>query len=244
MASKITILGSGTCQLQTERMASSLLVELGEMRLVFDFGRGISNRLSGLGLKQDDIRNIYLSHYHLDHISDLIPYLHAARYSRIDPRKIDLHIYGPAGLRVMMMRLLSLSSDDVLTSSTYDIHLHEISGSKMSVNRQEFDLVSLPPAGNHGLRFESNGKICAFTGDSHFHGDLINFVKAADLAIIDSGHITDGEILEVAAQAQPKLLVCSHLYRELDEKALGLAATGRGFRGTLAVAKDLMTFDL
>lgn len=243
MSAKITVLGSGTCQLQKERMASSLLIELGDLKLVFDFGRGVAQRVTELGLKQDDIRNIYLSHFHIDHISDLLPYLHAARYSRTDPRKLDLHIYGPRGLKGMLMRLMSLPADDNFFTGEYDIHLHESAG-KIVINRQEFEMAPLAPAGNHGLRFETGGKICALTGDSHFHEDLLGFLRGVDLAVIDSGHITDDEILQVAVQSQPRVLVCSHLYRELDEKTLGMTALGRGYRGKLVVARDLMTFEL
>lgn len=244
MGATVTILGTGTCQLQKERMASSVLLELGDLKLVFDFGRGISQRLTELNLKQDDIRNIYLSHFHPDHVSDLIPFLQAARHSRIDPRKLDLHIYGPPGLKVMLMRLLSLFGNDDLLSKEYDIQLHEMGAGKFNINRQEFEMVSLPPAGNHGLKFETSGKLCAITGDINYDQGVVDFLKGCDLAIIDSGHSTDDEILNLAVQSQAKTFVCSHLYRELDEKIFANAAVSRGYRGKFVVANDLMKFDL
>ena len=244
MSAKITILGSGTCQLEKDRMASSVLIELGDLKLVFDFGRGVSQRITELGLKQDDVRNVFLSHFHPDHISDLIPFLHAACWSRIDKRKLDLHIYGPPGVKVMMMRLLSLFGGDDILSKEYDIQLHEISAGKFSINRQEFEMLYLPPASNHGLRFESSGKICVLTGDSHFHDALVDALRGVDLAVIDSGHLSDDEILNLAVQSQARIIVCSHQYRELDEKVLGMAATSRGYRGKIVLARDLESFNL
>ncbi len=107
MTNRIVLLGTGTCQLQTHRMASSVLVELDDLRLVYDLGRGIANRLAEIGMKQDDVEHVVLSHFHPDHLSDLIPYLQATSWSRIDPRAKDLHpavartsvSFSPPGLK-------------------------------------------------------------------------------------------------------------------------------------------------
>ncbi|MCO6431425.1 MAG: ribonuclease Z [Deltaproteobacteria bacterium] len=244
MTAKITLLGTGTCQIQSERMASSVLLEIGEQRVVFDMGRGVTQRLLEYGLKSDDVRNIVFSHFHPDHISDLIPFLHAAAHSRIDPRKQDLHLYGPKGVRVQIMRLLSLFGVDELERDYYDVLIHEIRSESFSINRLQFDFLSLPPANNHGLRFEINGKRIALTGDSHFHDELVKFIAGAELAVIDSGHLSDDEILSAAARSQAKTIVCSHLYRELDEQTLSMAAKSRGYAGKLIVGRDLMSFNI
>lgn len=241
---KITLLGTGTCQIQKERMASSVLIEIGDLRVVHDFGRGISQRLFERNLKQDDVRNIVLSHFHPDHLSDLIPFIQAACWSRIDPRSLDLHIYGPKGTKVQIMRLLSLFEVDNIQSEKWDTHIHEIRSEKFTINRQEFSLISLPPAGNHGLKFECSGKVYAITGDSNFHQEEIEFLKGVDLAVIDSGHLTDDEILQLAVASQAKVIVCSHLYRELDDTVLNLAGKSRGYRGKFIVPHDMISFDL
>ena len=75
---RITLLGTGTCQIQRHRMASSILVEFDTFRLLYDCGRGITQRLLELNLQNNDIQQIVLSHFHPDHISDLIVFLHAA----------------------------------------------------------------------------------------------------------------------------------------------------------------------
>ncbi|MEE8278853.1 MAG: MBL fold metallo-hydrolase, partial [Thermoanaerobaculia bacterium] len=86
MSDRLLLLGTGTCQLEAERTASSVLIELGDLRLVYDFGRGVTRRLAQLDLRQDEIEHVVISHFHPDHVSDLIPYLHAASHSPIDPR--------------------------------------------------------------------------------------------------------------------------------------------------------------
>ena len=244
MPDRIVLLGTGTCQLQSHRMASSVLLELDRLRLVYDFGRGIAGRVAEIGLKQDDLEHVVLSHFHPDHLSDLIPYLQAAAWSRIDPRGKDLHIYGPIGLEVQLMRLLGLFGPDNLVREHYRVHLHEARGDRLTVAGHAFEFIDLPPADNRGLKFTHQGHTYAFTGDSNFHDQEIAFLHAVDLAIIDAGHLEDEEILTLAAETQVPRIVCSHLYRELDEEEMNARARAEGYTGRLIVGRDLMTFEL
>ena len=245
MPDRLVVLGTGTCQLQTHRMASSVLVELEDLRLVYDFGRGVTLRLLELGLRQDDVEHVVLSHFHPDHLSDLIPYLHAASWSQIDPRSKDLHVYGPIGLEVQLMRLLSLfGPDNLWRSEHFRVHLHEIRGDELVIGGRSFGFVDLPPAGNRGLSFTHAGRTYALTGDSDYHEHEVEFLRGADLGVIDAGHPSDGEIVELAARTRVPRLVCSHLYRELDEEELNARARAEGYPGRLIVGRDLMTFDL
>lgn len=241
---RIVLLGTGTCQLQSHRLASSVLLELDGLRLVYDFGRGIAGRLAEIGLKQDDLEHVVLSHFHPDHLSDLIPYLQAAAWSQIDPRGKDLHIHGPIGLEVQLMRLLSLFGPETLVRDSYRVHLHEIRSDRLQIGSRTFDFVDLPPADNRGLRFSHQGRIYAFTGDSDFHRQEIEFLRGADLTIIDAGHPEDEEILELAAATQVPRIVCSHLYRELDEADMNTRARTLGYTGRLIVGRDLMIFEI
>ena len=245
MADRIVLLGTGTCQLQTHRKASSVLLELGDLRLIYDFGRGIADRTAELGLTQDDVEHLVLSHFHPDHLSDLIPYLQAACWSQTDPRTRNLHVYGPIGLEVQLMRLLSLFGPETLASERFRIHLHEHrSVNRLVVAGRAFDFVDLPPADNRGLRFTHGGRTYAFTGDSDFHQQEIDFLRRVDLAVIDAGHPTDGQILELAVETQVPRIVCSHLYRELDEEEMNQQARARGYTGRLIVGEDLMAFEV
>lgn len=244
MTDRIVVLGTGTCQLQTRRMASAVLLEIDGLRLVFDFGRGIANRLAELGLEQDDVEHVVLSHFHPDHLSDLIPYLHAACWSQIDPRSKDLHIYGPIGLEVQLMRLLSLFGPDNLGRGHFRVHLHETRGDRLEIGARVFGYADLPPADNRGLKLTRAGRVYAFTGDSYYHEQEVAFLRGVDLAIIDAGHLEDSEILALALATQVPRIVCSHLYREIDEDEINQRARAEGYGGRLIVGRDLMTFEI
>jgi len=244
-ASSITLLGTGTCQLLEERIASSVLLELPELRLVYDFGRGVAVRLAGMGLRQDDIEHVVLSHFHADHVSDLIPFLHAASYSQVDPRTEDLHIYGPPGLEERMAALLSFfKPKELIDPDRYAVHLHEVDSDRFEIGGRPFDWCDLPPAGNRGLGFEVEGRSYGLTGDSSFHGEEVEFLRGRDCAVFDSGHLTDEEIIELAVQTDVPRLVASHVYRELDVDFLMTEAVARGYRGDLSMGYDGMRIEL
>jgi ribonuclease BN (tRNA processing enzyme) len=240
--STITLLGTGTCQIELERRASSVLIELDGMYILFDCGHGIVQRLLDVGVQHRDIEHIVLSHFHPDHVSDLLPLLHAGAWSRRNPRSTDPHIYGPPGVQKLIEGFVNIFGLHAFQQPGYHLEVHEVTEEHMQVGLYHFDFISLPPAGNHGLRFAWKGKQYAITGDSEFHEAEINFLKEVDLAIIDSGHITDEQIVQLAAASQAKSIVCSHLYREINAQRLQTLAEAAGYKGTIVVGRDLMTF--
>jgi ribonuclease BN (tRNA processing enzyme) len=242
--SSLTLLGTGTCQIELERRASSVLVELDTMPILFDCGHGIVQRLLEMGISHNQVNHVVLSHFHPDHVSDLIPLLHAGAWSRRNPRSSDLHIYGPGGVRNFVDQLLHVFGPNSFQQPGYSLVVHEVTEEQFSVGSCQFDYVSLPPAGNHGLRFAWNGKVYALTGDSHFHEAEKAFLKDVELAVIDAGHIEDADIVELAVASQAKTIVCSHLYREIDAHKLQAQAIRASYRGTIMVGRDLMTFVL
>jgi len=240
----ITLLGTGTCQIEAERRASSVLLDLEDTYILFDCGHGIVQRLLEAGVQHNQLQHIVLSHFHPDHVSDIIPFLQAGAWSQRDPRTTDIHIYGPLGLQKIIDGLLQLFGPRALQQPSYNIVVHEITQQHFEIGTHRFDFINLPPAGNHGLRFTWNKKCYAITGDSHFHNAEIDFLRDVDLAIIDSGHLEDTEIVQLAASSQVKTIVCSHLYREIYAKYLQSLAASSGYRGTILVGRDLMSFVL
>jgi ribonuclease BN (tRNA processing enzyme) len=240
--SSITFLGTGTCEIEHERRASSVLLQLNGMPVLFDCGHGIVQRLLEVGVQHNELNHIIVSHFHPDHVSDLIPFLHAGAWSRRNPRTTDLHIYGPPGIQQLIDGFMHIFGASSLRQPAYYILVHEVAGERFSIGQYDFDFINLPPAGNHGLRFAWRGRQYAITGDSNFHEEEIAFLNHVDLAIIDSGHIEDDEIVQLAASSQAKTIICSHLYREIDAPHLQALAEKAGYSGTIMVGRDLMTF--
>ncbi len=239
MKNRLIVLGSGTCDLVPGKAAASVLIETGTTRLVYDFGRGVSTRLTELGLKQDDVSHIFLSHLHPDHVTDILPYLHAASWSQIDSRTKDIHFYGAPGTEKFIRKMLGVFDWKRQLSQGFNIVFHDVTDEKLEIEGQRFKLVDLHHS--HGLRFMEY----AIAGDANLISDnLIVLLKGAKIGVFDSGHITDEEIVELAIKTQARMLVCSHQYRFLDEAQLNERAKTQGFEGMLVVARDLMEFGL
>src|SRR5947209_20445087 len=103
--SKITLLGTGTSLITLERRASSVLIELDDTKILFDCGHGVLQRLLEIGVHPNNINHIILSHFHPDHVSDLIPFFHTGAKEKYNPRKTDLHVYGPVGVRSFIYKI-------------------------------------------------------------------------------------------------------------------------------------------
>ncbi|HTK07010.1 MAG TPA: ribonuclease Z [Ktedonobacteraceae bacterium] len=242
--SSLTLLGTGTCQIEFERRASSVLLEFDNTYILFDCGHGVVQRLLEVGVQHNQVHHIVLSHFHADHVSDLIPFLQAGAWSQQNPRTQDLHIYGPAGVKRMVDGLIALFGERALKQPSYAIHVHEIAAGAYTIGSFPVEAASLPPSGNHGLSFSWRDKRYAITGDSYFHDEEIAFLSDVDVAIIDSGHIKDDEIVQLAARSQARTLICSHLYRALDVEQLQTQAVEQGYTGNITVGRDFMSFVL
>lgn len=90
----VTFLGTGGSVPSARRSTASVLVARGGERLLFDCGEGTQRQMQrSLGLVQAD--EIYLTHFHADHILGLPGLLKT--YDLTD-RRVPLKIYGPPGL--------------------------------------------------------------------------------------------------------------------------------------------------
>jgi len=242
--SSLTLLGTGTCQIEFERRASSVLLDLDGLYVLFDCGHGAVQRLLEAGVQHDQVQHIVLSHFHPDHVSDLVPFLQAGAWSRRNPRSLDVHIYGPAGVQRVVNGLMNVFGASSLQQPSYAVTVHEVTDGQFTIGPHHFEFLSLPPADNHGLRFAWHGQTYALTGDSYFHAEEIAFLQHTDLAVIDSGHIKDSEIVDLAVASQARCIVCSHLYREINASHLQRLAAQQGYEGTILVGRDLMSFVL
>jgi len=142
------------------------------------------------------------------------------------------------------MRLLNVFEPEDLSPKHYRLKVHDISEERFKVDSQEFEFIKLLHVNGHGIRFRSGKNLCALSGDSGFDKPLIDFIRGADFAVIDSGHITDDDIIELAVEAKPKRMICSHQYRSLGQDKLNDGARKRGFEGEIIVGSDLDSFEL
>jgi len=183
---KIAFLGTGTCS-STSRNPASFVISDGEKLTAVDFGGGAYHQLSRLeddDFHPDKLKNLMLTHYHIDHISGIPDLIWGKQYSPLENRTAPLNIYGPKGLTDFWENRLT-----PFINKTIDINfeLHEITGNSQ-INLGEIKV--FPTAMDHTLEstaysFEIDGKTITFTGDTNLNENLISLINRSDIVITE-----------------------------------------------------------
>jgi ribonuclease Z len=109
---KIVLLGSGMGpRVDLAQFGASTLIEAGEMRLLFDCGRGATLRLTQVGVPIGTINRLFLTHLHSDHVIQ-IPDLLLTGWAG-GGRSVPLEVWGPDGTQEMMRHLQEAFGFDI-----------------------------------------------------------------------------------------------------------------------------------
>lgn len=100
----VRLLGTGGPWLGEERFGPSVLIRCGSERLLFDTGRGVGIRLVQAGESPHLVNPIFITHHHIDHISDLADVLVT---SWLYGRQQEMLVYGPTGTREIVDALMN-----------------------------------------------------------------------------------------------------------------------------------------
>jgi ribonuclease Z len=189
---RVTLLGTGSPQPRIDRFGPSILVEAAEKKLLFDCGRGATQRIEQIKVPFTEIDALFLTHLHSDHIVG-IPDLWLTGWAR--GRKMPLRVWGPAGTKEMMSHLEEAykfdiqirQADDRLPSrgvavAAKDIEqgvVYDDAGIKVTAFSVDHGLVK--PA--LGYRIDFAGHSLVLSGDTRFSENLIRFSHGADVLI-------------------------------------------------------------
>ena len=102
---RLTTIGTGTAAPSPTRVQAGHLVEAGDVRLLLDCGSGVVARMAELGLRWQDVTHVALTHFHADHITDLVNLVVAWRYGQLPPRSAPATLLGPPGTAALVERL-------------------------------------------------------------------------------------------------------------------------------------------
>ncbi len=194
---KVTLLGTGRPDPIIDRFGPATLVEAGNHTLLFDCGRGASQRLWQLKTPLSKINALFLTHLHSDHtvgIPDL--WLTGWLPTPFGRRIVPLQVLGPEGTRAMMSSLKQAYSWDIrvrhdgegLPSSGIEVDARDITqgvvyerdGLKVTAFEVDHGGI-LKPA--FGYRIEYGGKSVVISGDTRPNENLVRFARNADVII-------------------------------------------------------------
>ncbi len=251
----ITILGSGTATPVLERNASGVAIHSSDRWILVDMGPGTLRRMCEAGIECRWIDLILLTHFHPDHVSDLVPFLFAANYAYSGRRSDPFHLIGPKGLEQFYSASVGVYGDWIVPSGGR-LHLKEmeIDGPRTSshggVKVHSVPSVHMIPSLSY--RIETSDVSITISGDSDFSEDLVNLAAGTDVLICEcsfpddmkhSGHMVPSEAGRVAALAGAKRLVLTHFYPPCDEVNV-IDQAARVFDGEIVKAADLMIIEV
>ena len=257
----ITLLGTGTPNLNVDQWGPSTIIQVGEIYLLFDCGRGTLLRIKQAGINPNLVSKIFLTHLHSDHIVG-IPDLWLTGLEM--GRDETLQIWGPDGTKSLAYHIKEAFKADVngrqlapqcLPEASSgieatDIHEEVIDlGEDLKVTSFLVDHGSFKPA--LGFRVDYRNVSVVLSGDTRFSDNLVEHSKGADIIIHDAWVASEDsaafqlvaspeEAAKVFNLVKPRLAVISHYNTE--EGLHGRIRTL--YEGPLLVGKDLQRITL
>jgi ribonuclease Z len=209
---KVTLLGTASPQPRTDRFGPSTLIEAGDLKLLFDAGRGVPIRLRQLNVPLGRINVVFITHYHSDHTSG-IPDVWLTGwlpppYAR---RTTPFHVIGPVGAKTLMSNLEKAyaldikirSEDEKLPPAGIATVVEEFDKDGVVYEKNDVKVIAfevehgpaIKPA--VGYRIEYKGHSVVISGDTRYDQNVIKYGTGADVLIHE------------VAGARPQLLAAS-----------------------------------
>src|SRR5215207_2627241 len=235
---KLTILGSGTSVPHPQRATPCHWLETSKGTVLLDAGAAASHRMAQEQLDWANLDSIWISHFHLDHLGGLTPFLYGVKWApQTQQRTKPMRICGPEGLR-QIINAVDNSNDYGLLEQPFKIEIVEVGPS------EDFEILpglsastfSTPHTKeSRALRLkDDDSKLFVYTSDTGFSDDLALFATDAAVLLMECSfrrnkpvqkHLELADAMRVAQDCAPEKLVLTHLYAQWDD--VDLAAEAR-----------------
>lgn len=248
----LKFLGSGTITPDPDRFCTSIFIKTPKEHILLDIGSGTLRRMAVEHIDIHSINYIFITHFHPDHIGDLIPFLFALRNTRSGHQKEKLQVWASRGFR-NFIRGMEMSYGRWVQNSVMNVRYNELGrrlldfpGFRVIWNKVIHSSESV------GYRFEIGGNVISFSGDSGYCQELIRLCKEADIAVLEcshadeyavEGHLSPSLAAKIAAQAGVKKMVLTHFYPDAINSDIEQVAR-KFFSGEIILAKDGMKLSL
>ncbi|MDG2087641.1 MAG: MBL fold metallo-hydrolase [Arenicellaceae bacterium] len=215
---RVTLLGTGDPIPRIDRFGPATLVEVAGQELLFDVGRGVTQRLVQLDIALSALDAVFLTHFHSDHITG-IPDLWMTGW--IPPpfgrRSVPFEVWGPTGTEDMLKNLKQAFilntniriPDELLPPEGIKTIAHEFNEDGVVYEKDGVQVTAftvdhgelIKPS--YGYRIDYKGRAVVISGDTKFDKNLIEAAKGADLVIHE------------VALASEELLASSEQFRRI-----------------------------
>lgn len=243
---KITIVGKWGAYPDKNSATVSFLIEHEGFKMLIDCGSGVLSTVQNY-INPTELDALMLSHYHHDHKADVGPLqYYMLIQTQLGNRKEPFPIYGHA------------NDQDEFAALTFEPFTV---GKEIQAGKQEkigpFTIDFLPtvhPAYCLAMKFTVDGKTFVYSADTEWTDPLVDFTKGADLFLCEAslynqqkghvkGHLTAGEVGELAAQADVNKVILTHFPHYGDHQQLVSEAKEK-FQGDVVLSEAGLIFEL
>lgn len=219
---KLTILGCYAATPRTFTNPTSQILEIKNRLFLIDCGEGTQVQLRKNKIRFSKINHIFISHLHGDHFFGLVGLV--STFTLLN-RATDLHIYGPKGIKEIIMLQLRLSN----SWTNYGLHFHELESTESQVIYEDEKVVVKTIPLKH--RIYTNGflfqekidkrklnvdAVQSFEIDSCYYQNIKN---GKDI-ILDDGRLIENHLLTFDPVAPKNYAFCSDT--AYDERIISL----------------------
>lgn len=227
---KFIVLGSGSSVPHPRRSSSCYWLETESGSLLMDCSASAIHRMAQEKLDWANLDAIWISHFHLDHVGGLAPFLFATKYApQTQSRTKPLKIYGAEGLR-KLLEDYNQAGDYKIFKQPFPIEIIEIGTLEKFEILPDLEAVAVKTPHtdeSHAICLRDKAdKTLVYTADTGMTMVLGNVAKGVDLFICEcsfvkdkptENHIELAEAMHLARFAKPKKMLLTHFYPEWDE---------------------------
>jgi len=187
---RFTFIGCGDAFGSGGRLQTCFHVAGARANFLIDCGASSLIGLKAQRIPLNAIQTIFVTHFHADHFGGIPFFMLNAQL--LSKRRESLTIAGPPGLSTWFERVMETAfPGSSKTVPKFPVSLVEISPDERrtvaGVNVQSFQAKHGDPGGLcFSYRFETEGKIIAYTGDTEWTDALISAAKDADLFVAEA----------------------------------------------------------
>jgi len=221
---RLTIVGSSPAWPNPGGAQSGYLVE-GPGRLLLDCGPGVLAKLRQ-GRRWPELDAIAISHFHLDHWGDLVPWVWGSLYGpgREHPR-VAVHL-PPGGRTYLASVAGQFGGGPDMFDRAFDLHEYAVAAPNEIAG---FEVVPVQmrhySVDTYGFRVSDGAATLAYSADSAPNGGLAELARDADLFLCEAtlaewepeprGHLSLAEAEAAFAESGARRLLVTHRPQEL-----------------------------